>query len=197
MYNCQNFTDINLMVDVEIEGKLIPFTGYIILHSEVLAYMDINFEHFKSEISRYLSDDENILNLLSKIQLNCINAFDISGKKVLYECAKYINDLGVFQEGIRLINEMQLIKRKRHLTKSEKEKIISAQIDKDHVLFKQFECCINILLDEYDRFELNYCKLNIEEKTFFNSWPITYLIPQEYRDKLMMQVDQLTNLNES
>jgi len=189
-YHCRNFTEIDLSVDVEVEDKVVEFTGYVMLPPEILAYMDIRFEHFKAEIDKYVATDETTLNLFSKMQLHFINAYDLSKKDVLLDCAKYINGLNVFEEGIASINDLQMIKRKREFTDDEKERVLLAHIKEDHVLYQEFECCKNILVEEYARLMLNYAKLDDSQKEFFITWPIVNLLPDDIRHKLQGNISK-------
>ena len=183
-YHCQNFTDINLNVEIEVEGKIVEFTGYAMLPPAILAYMDIKIEHFKTDIDKYSTPDENGINLFSMMQLNFINGYDISKKDVLLDCAKYINSLNLIDEEIASINDLQIIKRRRNLTNDEKESILQANIKENHLLYQEFECCKNILLEEYTRLISNYAKLDSNQKENFITWPIVNLIPADYRKKL-------------
>lgn len=189
-YHCQNFTEINLNVEIEVEDKVIDFTGYVMLPPEILAYMDIKIEHFKTEIDKYTANDETTLNLFSKMQLNFINAYDISEKVVLLDCAQYVNSLNIINEGIAIINDLQIIKRKRDFTDDDKERVLQAHINENHPLYQEFECCKNILLGEYTRLMSNYAKLDNNQKEFFITWPIINLLPENYRQKLRISINK-------
>jgi len=184
IFRARYFNDINLEIEI-LDGESIhPFTAYAILKPKLLAYMNINFSHFKVEIDKYNDNSDFANNVLSIVLLNFINAYDLKNNPIFLECARYINDINLSELSIKQINEFQIIKRERTLTISEKEIILSLPFDENDNRNIQFECCRNILLDEFARFEQNYKLLGVEEAKFFATWPIVHFLPDETIQRL-------------
>jgi hypothetical protein len=128
-----------------------------------------NFDEVANDLAKYF--DKEIIEIYEHMVLDCIKEFDLSKNRGYLVLAEKINELcGKIRHDIFTINQMQITKRQRSLTKEEKTALLS--IKEKNPENHELICCVNILLESFAEFEIIFEKLDKEKKELFINWPI-------------------------
>ena len=168
------FSDLSGIMEVfyfDKDKNKIIISPYINLSEEDLcSCSNINFDVIKKtfEIREFSKETCERYNLWL---LEVLKAYDKSKNIKLLNFAEFlINKIISFDYSeMYEINKMQIIKRKRALSKEEKEKLY---IIKDNNEELAIQCAIAILLDNQSDFERYFNKMKEEEKEIFKKFPI-------------------------
>ena len=118
-------------------------------------------------------------NYINKFILNLLQAYDkTDSRNDLLELAKNLcNKLSLYQDDItNKLNKLQIIKRRRELSQSEKNKLMEIRQNLiQNELINQNQCGIAILLENEFDFKYFYNKMSKEEQKEFDNFPISNL----------------------
>ena len=139
-----------------------------------LEYSNINYDIIKESFTNTDFSSASLAKI-NELLLEILSAYDCKKDDNLLDLANFIIDkvLQHSKEDVYLINQMQIIKRQRELTKE--EKMILYKIKKENN-DKQIQLGLAILLDNKSDYEIYSEELTQEEKESFSKFPISNLI---------------------
>ncbi|MDX1959998.1 MAG: hypothetical protein SFU98_15635 [Leptospiraceae bacterium] len=165
------------------EGVSISGSRFLALNNiELVQFMDGYFEEVQEDLIRRF--DKELSDVYRNFMLSCIHCFDSTNKIEFLTLAKAINDkvneetLDEQLKTICTINQLQIIKRQRELTKEEKDILFDLKIENQEM---KAVCCAKILLNSFDEFDIVFNRLEDDDKEMFKSWPIWNLYRPEQK----------------
>lgn len=156
-------------------GEEVRLSVYINMKkNEFLEFSNINFDIIKKSFEN-TDFNKTSLPKINELFLEVLSVYDCKKDNELLELAEFIIDkiLENAQEDTYVINKMQLIYRKRDLTKEEKKLLYEI---KENNKDNQIQLAISILLNNKSDYERYSEKLTEEEKCLFFKYPICNLI---------------------
>jgi len=150
------------------EDKEVPTSKYIIISNlGHIKSIDYYFKEAYEDLFKYYN--EQALPSYTMFVLNCLNTYDLTLKKGFLSLAEEINDF-LKKDEIQTINQFQIIKRQRKLNRDEIKRLL--EIEKQFPDDKRMKCCIYIILEHYDQFEIEFETIDEGEQNEFRGWPI-------------------------
>ncbi len=151
---------------------------YILLTADDILCSNIKLNEVISHVTRYkhLFEHDSRVLLLT---LEMIKVYDKTKSIEYLDCANELLSWlkeGPIDESIIVINELQINKRKRQLTRNEEKylyKLKEIEKKNDAIL-----CGVSILLEDTEIFHHHFEKLSETEKNQFKSYPIYSLVKQ-------------------
>lgn len=146
---------------------------------DILEYSNFNASIVEKSFE-VIKDFEKQSVHINRFILNLLQAYDKdNSRKDILRLAETICDkLSLYQNDItNRLNKLQIIKRKRELTQSEKEDLmkIRENLSQDE-LFNQNQCGIAILLENEFDYEYFYNQMDKEAQSEFDNFPISNFI---------------------
>ncbi len=136
---------------------------------------DYNYEYIVEAISEMEFDEKNFV-VINDVLLRVINAYELSnGRQIILDTAEKIAKMILEKypgNNVAMVNYLQIIKRKRNLTRDEKESLEKIKKESEDVLLI---CGINILLENNYDILKEYTKMTDEQKAAFMGYPIVKL----------------------
>jgi len=136
---------------------------------------DYNYEYMVEAISEMEFDEKNFV-VVNDVLLRLITAYELSnGRQIILDTAEKIGKIILDKypdNNVVMVNYLQIIKRKRELTREEKESLEKVKEETEDILLI---CGINILLENNYDILKGYAKMTEEQKAAFIEYPIAKL----------------------
>lgn len=146
------------------------------IDSEIYSKLyDYNYEYMVEAISEMEFDEKNFV-VVNDVLLRLINAYELSnGRQIILDTAEKIGKIILDKypgNNVARVNYLQIIKRRRELTRDEKESLEKIKEESEDILLI---CGVNILLENNYEILKAYRKMTEEQKTVFSNYPIVKL----------------------
>lgn len=174
-----NHHRFNIKFREEDKNDEVSHSPYIIFEpSELFSMSNLNMKVIEASLKGIDYDNELSFNLTNNYALNLLKYYDHNKNKK--EVLDLILNIFTYLYSIQpdnilyFMNKMQTIKRKREFTAREKTEIINLKNLKQHA--DEILCGFYILLDSKIEFEIQFNKLNKDQREAFIKYPIYDLV---------------------
>lgn len=161
-------------------GQELETTVYSLLKAEdIIELVNFNPDSVIDSIKRIPVTEINY-GIVTNILLEVIKAFDIIGQERIYNLACDINEYLITCDANDIINKLnryQIVKRKRDLTKDEKNELYKLKEIQERI---EILVGMSIVLENKSDFEYYFEKMSLEEQNTFRNYPIYELAKRRF-----------------
>lgn len=180
-YKVRNFLECDNNVKYELltkENQLITINRWFFIRGKDIQYLIFDEDDLLRAMKQI--KEEEIGSLLGLI-FDCLHAYDKDQKKRMLVLAEKL--FSIFEQhcnglDITTIIKCEIILRNSELNEEEKKALLKIKY-LDNTFFR---CCVCILLQQFDEFDLQSKQLTEEEKIELYSWPIINIWQNKMRE---------------
>ena len=177
-YYVYDFFDPNIRFvgnyDNDDEHYTVPVYA-ILTPKDYNTYANIDYDGMLLHYDTILKQNSDLPRLATAHLLNLLSAYDISGRPEQLEAAEKLSSWIIANSDetgheIDIINELQIVKRKRELTDEEKTELMDML--EEHGTSDEIKLACSLLLDNQLFADRYFAKLTDEQKQMFMDYPI-------------------------